>query len=744
MEEIIRAKDVAETAVIVLLRGIKCRVAVRNDKGNLELKNRSIITQYLNSNNQRKKMTKKIADALSDTFEYYIENSEENYEDICAKSIIFIYDVSRVDFTYLHYAARLDGEIVRNTLTGLVDKIFHAFVGKGSIKASKLENLVYTNAFGECWNIKYNIKRLSLVDYCNFINNSWIYDIGKIQIDEDWEETDKRIEYMLNRYGNYLSFRKAITLEDFESQIMKRGKKAEYNIESSVQYILDLINADSIEAFNKKHGVSYYPITELPIKGTRWKSSYLLAKFGLFYFTEQIKNLILGLRITNFYIEMSSKLTYWLSQINDLTSKNNISEENMLFFKSDIFKQIKCELEDCISFIQLQARINKELGTFGSCHCRMNSVRNNKIKEVREFISVMIEYLFYGVNSKIGKVNDKGELKEVYDDTVYLYISGNQKRFTEKTRKALYCRIKYHIDRDEYFFKLLWQLFYYVFGVDFCMINKINKNDYWLFLIDRTLLLIEKGYTINVLEKYIGWQYDIFQYESEEKEIIHFIPGEIEFCRKYDAIGYLSYQYIYDNVIGMDRDFDIAELRNETMMKYIQIKTESLLAELNTTVKFIEKLFKARSAKEFLSGYKQYYILSSENKINWKYKLYCDMGIEENNPITINKMQLEQLMKFIAVYVIAIRLQGDKFKFEIDSDILWSCMENLLQMPNKKYEYYYNKSNDRNDRRKSEKFDKTNTEFLDSDEIKNLYIMIKRMYRYLRYSEWIDKNLRIT
>lgn len=59
VEEIIKAKDVAETAVIVLLKGIKCKVAVRSDEGRLELKNRSIITQFLNPNNERKKMTKK-------------------------------------------------------------------------------------------------------------------------------------------------------------------------------------------------------------------------------------------------------------------------------------------------------------------------------------------------------------------------------------------------------------------------------------------------------------------------------------------------------------------------------------------------------------------------------------------------------------------------------------------------------------------------------------------------------------
>lgn len=744
MEEIIKAKDVAETAVIVLLKGIKCRVAVRNDEGKLELKNRSIITQYLNPNNERKKMTKKIADALSDTFKYYIENSEENYEDICAKSIIFIYAVSGVDFTYLHYATKSDGNMIKNTLIGLMDKIFHAFVGKGSIKTSKLENLVYTKAFGEYWNINYNIKKLSLVDYGNFINNSCIYDIGKIQIDEVWDESDERIEDMLNRYGNYLSFQKTTTLEDFERQIMKRCKEAEYNIESSVKYILDLINADSIEVFNENHGVVYNQITGLPIKGAAWKAGYLQAKFGLFYFTDQIKKLILGLRVNNLYIAVNSKFTYWLSRINDLINRDNISEENMLLFKSNIFKKIKYELEDCISFIHLQVRINKELGTFGSCHYKTNSVINIRIKDLREFISVIVEYMFYGVSTKIGIINNKGELKEIYDDIIYLYISGNQKKFTKKVKTALYYRIEYHLNRNKYFFKLLWQLFYYVFGVDFYMLNDSNKNNEWLNLINKTFLLIENGKSMDMLKKYVSWQYDIFQYEYEGKEIIHFTSGELEFFRKYDVIGYSYYQYIYDNVICIDRSFDIAKLKNETVMKYIQIKTKALLSELNNTIKFIEELLKARSPEEFLRGYKQYYILFSENKINWKYKLYCDMKVEENSLITINKIQLKQLMKFIAVYVIAVKLQYNKIKLDKISDTLWSYMEKLLHMPNKKYDCYYHKSNDRNDRRKSDKFNKTNVEFLNSDEIRNLYTMTKRMYKYLRYSEWIDKNLKLT
>lgn len=643
----------------------------------------------------------------------------------------------------MHFIAKSDIENVQKTLTGIVDEIFHAFVGKASIKVSKLENLVYTKKFGEYWNIKYNIKKISFNNYYNFIDNNWIYDIGKIQIDEDWEENNERISDMFIRYGNCLSFQKKISFEDFEIQIMKTEKKAEDNIGSSVQYILDLINADSMELFNEKYGVAYYPFTELQIKRTTWKENYLFAKFGLFGFTQKIRDLICFLRVTNSYIEVNSKITCLLNQINYAINKKNISEENMLFFESDTFKEIKHELEDGISFIQMQAMINKELGTFGSCHCRMNSVRNFEIDEVREFVSVMMEYLFYGVSSKIGAVNNKGELKEVYDDAVYLYISGNQKKFTKKVKESLYYRIKYHLDRNDYFFKLLWQMFYYVFGVDFYMINKSNKNDSWLLLIDKVFLLIEKGQSMNVLEKYIRWQYDVFQYASEEKDIIHFTPEEIDFFRKYDAIGYQSYNRIYLNLIREDTSIEIIEFRNEMMMKYIKIKIEVLLSELKKTVGFIEKLLKARNSEEILRRYENCFVTAPECQFNWKYKLYFYMQNEDNIRITINECQLEQLMKFIAVYVTAVRVQGDRFKFDMVSDIVWACMEKLLQMPNRKYDYYYNKSNDSNYIRRGKIFDKTNMEFLDSYEIRNLYTMTKMMYKYIKYSEWIDKNMRL-
>ncbi len=78
MSRIIKSKDAAEIAVIELMNGLKTKIAFRNEKGDFELKTSSLITQYLNPNNKRNKMTGKIAEALGNNFEYYLLKSSDN------------------------------------------------------------------------------------------------------------------------------------------------------------------------------------------------------------------------------------------------------------------------------------------------------------------------------------------------------------------------------------------------------------------------------------------------------------------------------------------------------------------------------------------------------------------------------------------------------------------------------------------------------------------------------------------
>ena len=103
MKKWICAKDVTSLAVIELMYGKKTKVAVKTENGNFEVQTKSIITQYLNPNNDRKKMTKRIADPVCNNFDYYIKDasSKENFSFMCGKALLFIYSISKVDLTYI-------------------------------------------------------------------------------------------------------------------------------------------------------------------------------------------------------------------------------------------------------------------------------------------------------------------------------------------------------------------------------------------------------------------------------------------------------------------------------------------------------------------------------------------------------------------------------------------------------------------------------------------------------------------
>ena len=56
MENKICAKNITELSVITLMNGKKTRVALKNEDGTFTIKTMSVLTQYLNPNNDRKKI----------------------------------------------------------------------------------------------------------------------------------------------------------------------------------------------------------------------------------------------------------------------------------------------------------------------------------------------------------------------------------------------------------------------------------------------------------------------------------------------------------------------------------------------------------------------------------------------------------------------------------------------------------------------------------------------------------------
>lgn len=182
MKQEIESREMVEMAVITLLKGTRSKIAVKDDNGNLKLKNHSILTQYLNPYNNRRKLTAKLADTLSLMFRYYILYSEEKRTDICARAILFIYAVSSVDLTYWHYdVINKNDNIRQKAILDLVDALFHTFQGKEKVSRTELQNLVYKMAFNRHWSIQ-NTAEISIAGYMNILNAYRLYDMGHLPV----------------------------------------------------------------------------------------------------------------------------------------------------------------------------------------------------------------------------------------------------------------------------------------------------------------------------------------------------------------------------------------------------------------------------------------------------------------------------------------------------------------------------------------------------------------------------------
>ena len=123
-------------------------------------------------------MTKRIADAVCNNFEYYMKeiSDKESFAWMCGKALLFIYSVSGVDLTYIlrnQYSDSAKKELSAFLLK-VVQSVFERFVQQDRIRYTELEELVYTTIF------------------------------DKTAFDEAAEETANAVEIPITTYAQYL------------------------------------------------------------------------------------------------------------------------------------------------------------------------------------------------------------------------------------------------------------------------------------------------------------------------------------------------------------------------------------------------------------------------------------------------------------------------------------------------------------------------------------------------------------
>lgn len=682
MSRMIYAKDITALSVVELMHGRKTKIAVKNENGNFKIETKSVITQYLNPNNERTKMTTKIADALCNNFEYYIKETADNesFGLMCGKALLFIYSVSGIDMTYILQKNYDDSgkEHITDFLVKIVSLIFKSFIGKGSIEYSELREIVYKNLFGVFLSDNSDIIDISLSTYMKYIS----------QLDDNYPHDDEEIYTRLD-------------------------------------YLLELITADDMEKFSNIHGKEEIRIARKEISGEIWKELYFLNKFGILSFFEINSKII----EENNYLFERMRLQLYKNAIDSLMKKYD-TVENRILRESNIFKSFMGKLESYTNFIRLQARTDKELVSFG-CFKPYNKV----IDEPRKLVTEMMDFLFYGVYAKVGRVDEKGNLTEVWRDYISKYISGEQQKFTMAVKDAVYNRIKYNLENNEYFESLLWQFMYYVFGIDFYM---VRSQRLWLFLVDIILKDVMENKSVSDIKEHMQMIFDRWQFRRlSGNKVIRFTPYDVKYFRFLDVLGLNWYQDTHNKILSGDNGFDCLEIRNEMTIKYIELRIDILMNKLCTTIELAEKLFNIKSPEEMI-GYR---LLLGDEKNNWKYNLLYNVCDDKSQKIAISLEELTELSGWISTLIIGNRINDkscDKRKDEFKS-----YAERIANMQNVRYESIY-KSNKNILKKKSiKRFNELNEELWKSELIQNMYKWIKKTLGYIIYSDWIDENIQL-
>lgn len=691
MENKICAKNITELSVITLMNGKKTRVALKNEDGTFTIKTMSVLTQYLNPNNDRKKMTKKIAKTIVNNFEYYIKNTIENesFDEMCAKALLFIYKVSGIDMTYLLDKTddELSEKIIVDHLVRALYSIFKSLVGK---------------------------EKINFLDIENYAENIVFYKNNKFKERDIYKFNDCDIEVSLAGYLNYIP--------NLNDEYPSYDEKVcdHFNI------VLDLIKTDNkddfIEKYRNKINIPYQNI----VTENNWKKLYFIDYFKVLY------NIKINFKTKkrNEYSYEAACYQIFRNKIFYLLDKKD-TKANKILKESDSFERFIKKINEHIKFLRLQAQIDNELSMFG-----YNLGYTKNIHDSRQLITEMMDYLFYGVYAKIGRKDEKNKISEVWRDTITKYINGEQNKFTKAVSDAIYYRIEYNLKNKDYFKSLVWQFMYYAFGIDFYMISCARD---WLALIKIIFNCVMKNMTIADIGENVELIFDNEQYKKliHNKKPIRFTPYEIKYFRQLDICGLNLYEKLGDEIKISDKGFDVAYIKGEMTVKYIKIKMNRIKKKYIDTVEFAEKLFGYKSP----DNYDGAILVTNQVKESWKCYILKNRCDELCNKLSITVEEIKEMAHLVSAVIIGSRI--NRLGYENIKNEFKDCVKKIASLHETTYRKATDKYKNKKEERQAIEFHNTNKVLWRCDLIQELYKWTKMILGYIVYSEWIDDNLKL-
>ena len=756
MDEWITSLALTEMTVIVLMDGVRGKVAKRNSDGRLELKEMSTIKQFLNPNNERSIMRTKLADRLCDTVEYYLY--EPDHPDACQKVIIFLYAVSGVDLSFWFCDVQSDHKY--SHLLTMIRTIYHAFCGKEKLARSEIQNLVYERAFGPNWRVEPVSVKIPAADYSNILDGYLHSYMARDQFLLSLSE-----ENMLHKYGNYfdfddqdeeadapamtydayqqLQYQKAIRLVDFLKYQMKLLKDLQ-----AVKYLRDLVKTHP--KLKVTDPFSHQPITD---RDPHWKENIFCANFYGFQFSNAIKEIFTALCFSNEHIINHAYFSVNLSQLERLEKEyHDVRIENRYLIASYTYQEFVSFLKSYTAFLHLEVRLHTEKGTFGCFHCR-HRFMNHHTTDLRDFVQIMIRYLFYGKSNVIGKEasdhkHPNWKYKLTRRDTVYKYLTGQQDSFTNKVSEALYYRILYCLHPEKRFNDIdialspsqfidqLWQLFYYVFQVDFYMLRDTKRIPLWEDMIRKLFSAAVDTENMQTLQSMAEQFYIRFQIETEGNMPSRFTPQEMDFIQEQNTRTWKDYDTLSCHLKEcLPEHPDTSDLISRLLTEWTDEKLSLLRDRMRDNIDLLSKLVQADEG-----GTDAVTILEQATD-NRKCILYTQSI--QNNAV-LSEGDLERYLYYLRLSLhmnnapASTRLNTNALKNE-----LWYYMVQLSKMYTPIYRNMDRPPDSERDKMEKQ-VDAINIQLLDSTLVMKLQQTIRNTYLFLLYREWLGTELDLT
>lgn len=714
MEDKIYSRDVAEIIMVTFMDGVTGYIMEPNPQtGKYERKKKSIISQFLNVNNERTRMTVKIADALINILNAKIE--EDNFDDdIMRKLYILIYSISNVDLTYFDLLYQNRENIKKEEIRKIYTAIFNAFVKKESLEMNEIENAVYTTVFGKDWKFLYDDPHAREDTYRNFITN---YGKNVVAFKDD------RDDYIQNTVKSIVS-----TIDSYVEKI---------------DYIEALLSTDNQEQFTQKYGKVIHPATEKEIKGKGWKKSYFFHKypFETFNHTDLDGVIIPGICLYyNYFLCLTSnRINKTLEKLNSYQEEYNtycqkikkgdnpdeykeklrILSENIELLSSNSVTNLQTEITELKNILQLNYMTNKQSSTFSAfkykSQCKISSCHS-----MNDFIRLMVEMLFIGKTNTADK--DKRSLQPLYK---FIKEAEPQHKFTKKIKNLILERFKKQLKEHVNFPVLLWQFFNYILDIDFYMLK--GKHD-WYYFLEELLDTICQGITVRQLKYYVIYKYHDLQKENRELPFCHFDEKEIMEFRNRESAAYqfsvkgnLKY-YFKDILPSLFQAPDIDTFYRDTEINYWTIRKDS-------TLKILKEI------KDYLPTIKNNLMSNTNEKVSFR-------------NLNIHKIlyNCDYLADGLCMVYSINYLNYYNFDFtEIKQELKYIYLQ-LNEFAKIKYEYfnpnYYEDLIE--DRIKKKKFDMANARLLLSKEFQRLYLAVRESVKCISFFDYLKENLNIT